>query len=333
MTTIKDVAKKAGVSVSTVSRVLNGYPHVDNVVRARVREVIQELDYQPNRVAQRLRAATSQLVGVIVSDIVNPFFIHAIRGIEHVFFQEDLSVLIGNADSDSQREEMFIRLMRREGASGLILAPTREDSPAVAEIVEARLPVVVIDRSMSNVAVDTVLTNNYKGAALAVEHLISLGHQRIGIISGPQHLTSGRERYRSYRHTLEQAGLPYFPNLVCFGDYRQSSGYELTSELLNLPEPPTALFVANNLMTIGALNAIHEMGRAIPDDIAVIGFDDLDWAVSLNPPLTTVQQPVFEIGVQAAHLLMERIIQPDQPARTIVLEPQLTIRASCGSLK
>lgn len=331
MPTIKDVAKRAGVSVSTVSRVLNNHPHVSGELTERVLAAIDELNYRPSRVAQRLRATHSTLVGVIFSDITNPFYIHVLRGIEHVLSLGGSSVLIGNADANTDREASFIRLMQTEDVGGLVIAPTREDSHALASAIEEGLAVVVIDRRMRNVEVDTVVVNNFEGSLKAIHHLIQLGHTRIGVVSGPLHLTSGRERYAGYLQAMTDAGLRVDSSLTCFGDYRQSSGYELAQQLMCLPDPPTAMFVANNQMTIGALNAIHEAGRNIPSDIAVVGFDDLSWAISLNPPLTTVAQPAFEIGDNAARLLLERIADPLRPKHTVVLETELIVRASCGS--
>lgn len=331
MPTIKDVAKRAGVSITTVSRVLNHHPHVTDELTERVLAAIDELNYRPSRVAQRLRATHSGLVGVIFSDITNPFYIHVLRGIEHVLSLGGSSVLIGNADANIDREASFIRLMQTEDVGGLIIAPTREDSPALASAIEEGLAVVVIDRRMRNVEVDTVVVNNFEGSLKAIHHLIQLGHTRIGVVSGPLHLTTGRERYAGYLQAMTDAGLRVDSSLTRFGDYRQSSGYELAQQLINLPEPPTAMFVANNQMTIGALNAIHEAGRNIPSDIAVVGFDDLSWAISLNPPLTTVAQPAFEIGVNAARLLLERIADPLRPTHTVVLETELIVRASCGT--
>jgi DNA-binding LacI/PurR family transcriptional regulator len=331
MTTIKDVARRAGVSVSTVSRVLNGYAYVTDGMRRQVLEAIQELNYHPNRVAQRLRATDSRLVGVIFSDITNPFYINVLHGIELVFSQQDLSVLIGNANANPDLEASLVRLMQTEEVAGLIIAPTEEDAPALAHAAQDGLPIVVVDRRMNSIDLDTVLANNFKGVRQAIEHLIRLGHSRIGIVNGPLHLTSGRERYAGYLQAMSDAQLPIDATLARFGDYRQSSGYKLTCELLDLPHPPTALFVANNQMTIGALNAIHETGHLIPDEVAVVGFDDLSWAISLNPPLTTVAQPTFDIGTHAAQLLLDRISEPDHPTRTIVLETELIVRASCGS--
>lgn len=331
MPTIKDVARHAGVSITTVSRILNNQPYVAEELRQRVLKSIDELGYRPSRVAQRLRATASSLVGVIFSDIANPFYIESLRGIEQVLSQHGMSVLIGNANSDPKREEAFIHLMQMEGVAGLIIAPTKEDSPVLAHTSDLGLPVVVIDRRMVNMQVDAVLADNFKGSWLAIQHLVQLGHQRIAVVSGPLHLTSGRERYTGYLQAMSDVSLPVENSFTRFGDYRQASGYTLTRELLNLSDPPTALFVANNQMTIGALNAIHEAGWTIPDDIAVIGFDDLSWAISLNPPLTTVAQPTFEIGLRAAELFLVRIADPNRPPRTIVLETRLIVRESCGS--
>jgi DNA-binding LacI/PurR family transcriptional regulator len=332
MTTIKDVAQKAGVSLATVSRVLNGHPYVADDVRSRVLDAIEALNYRPSRVAQRLRAPQSRLIGVIFSDIKNPFYTLALTGMEQVLSEQGLSLLIGNANSNRDREDNILALMKAEDVAGLVIAPVCEDSAVLAEIVQSGLPVVVIDRNLSSLAVDTVLADNRMGAYTAIRHLVQLGHQRIAIVNGPQHLTSGRERYAGFLQAMEEAALIVDPELVRYGDYQLESGYRLTRELLALPEWPTALFIANNLMTIGALNAIHEANGKIPDDIAVIGFDDLPWAISLNPPLTTVAQPTFEIGVRAAELLLDHIANPDRSAHLVILDTQLIVRASCSSI-
>lgn len=331
MVTIKDVASKANVSPATVSRVINDQPHVAEHIRERVLQAINDLNYRPNRTAQRLRAANSHLVGVILSDIKNPFYTLALSGIESILAQKGLSVLICNSDTDQFRENDFIKLMLAEGVAGLIVAPAKESSDALAEAVKNGLPLVIIDRRMSRPKTDVVLADNQNGARLAIQHLLQLGHHRIAIVNGPQHLTSGRERYAGFLEAMAEANAPVNDHLVRFGDYQLESGYTLTRDLLRQPHPPSALFIANNLMTIGALNAIHEMGVRIPDDIAVIGFDDLPWAASLNPPLTTVGQPGFDIGVHAAELLLNRIEFPNRPARTVVLGTELIVRASCGS--
>ena len=331
MATIADVARKAGVSVPTVSRVLNGHRNVTGELVARVHAAIAELNYRPSRAAQRLRTQDNRLVGVIVSDITNPFYTNVLRGIEYVLSKEGFSLLISNADADPAREANMIRVMRSEGVAGIIIAPTQESSPVLKAAVADGLPLVVFDRRMRDVDVDTVVGDGLAGAVSAVNHLVALGHKRIGIINGPLHLSSARDRYSGYLQALSDARIKADATLTRFGDYRLESGYQLAVELISLKRPPTALFVANNQMTIGALNAIHDARRRIPKDIAVVGFDDFDWAVSLNPPLTTVAQSTLDIGCQAASLLLSRIGEPRRPARTVMLNTLLIVRASCGS--
>jgi LacI family transcriptional regulator len=328
MANIKDVAKKAGVSPATVSRVINGQPYVGDQVRERVQEAIRELRYRPNRVAQRLRAARSHLVGVILSDIRNPFYTMALEGIEQTLSGQGLSVLICNSGVKPERENDFIKLMQAEGVAGIIIAPRRETSDVLAEAVKEGLPVVVIDRRMTKPITDVVLADNHNGARLAVQHFVEQGYRRIATIAGPAFLASGRERYQGYVQALEEAGIPLDERLVRVGNYKLENGYSLTRELIAGNKLPLALFVANNMMTVGALNAIHEAGLTIPDDVAVIGFDDLPWAVSLSPALTTVGQPAFDIGIHAAELLLNRIAFPDRPTRTVVLNTELIVRAS-----
>lgn len=330
MATIKDVAKRAGVSPATVSRVVNNQPYVAEDLRQRVLTAIQALDYHPNRVAQRLRAEKSHLVGVIMSDIKNPFYTLALGGLEQVLSQQSLSVLICNSNMSQERENDFISLMLSEGVAGMIIAPVKEKSDTLMEAGKNGLPIVAIDRRIKNPKVDIVLADNFRGAYRAIQRFVQLGHKRIAIVNGPQYLTSGRERYAGFLQAMDEAGLPVDPELVKYGDYQVESGYRLTRELLQSSRFPMALFVANNLMTIGALNAIHELGYKIPSEVAVIGFDDVPWAMSLNPPLTTVAQPSVDIGVSAAELLLSRIANPERLARTVVLETELIVRASCG---
>lgn len=333
MATIKDVAERAGVSVPTVSRVLNNHPTVAKDLARRVRAAIKALDYRPSRAAQRLRTQDSRLVGVVFSDISNPFYINVLKGIEDVLSHENMSLLISNADSDPTREAELIRLIRSEHVSGLIIAPTHEVSPTIKAVIDEKVPVAIIDRRMRDCEADTVYADGKAGAYQAVNHLIGLGHERIGVISGPLHLSSAQDRYSGYLQAMGDAELAVDANLTRFGDYRLESGYELARELIGQQRGPTAVFVANNQMTIGALNAIHEAGRAIPDDVAVVGFDDFDWAISLNPPLTTIAQSSYDIGVNAASLLLTRITDPNRPKRTVVLNTELKIRASCGAAK
>lgn len=328
---ILEVAKLAGVSPATVSRVLHNYPHIRDELRTKVLEAIDKLGYEPNRVAQRLRATDSQLIGMIVTDITNPFFNTIMASIENVFFNKGFSLMMSNTASDPEKERAYLSMMENEGVAGLVIATTSENVDEVTALADKGLPIVIIDRRMSKGKVDMVLSDNVAGAFSAVEHLIKLGHTRIGHIGGPLRLTSGRERYQGYQQAMHEAGLPIEEGWVRFGDHKHHSGHEQTLELLNTNPSLTALFIENNMMTLGALNAIHDSGRRIPNDIAIVGFDDMPWAVSLNPPLTTVAQATYDIGTRVATRLLERIEQPDLPSRTDIVPTTLIVRASCGA--
>ena len=328
---ILEVAKLAGVSPATVSRVLHNYPHIRDELRIKVLEAIASLGYEPNRVAQRLRATHSHLIGMIVTDITNPFFNTIMASIENVFFNKGFSLLMSNTASDPAKELAYLSMMENEGVAGLVIATTSENVDEVAKLADKGLPIVIIDRRMTTGNVDMVLSDNVAGAFSAVEHLIQLGHTRIGHIGGPLRLTSGRERYQGYQQAMYQAGLPVEDGWVRFGDHRHQSGYEQTLELLNSNPSLTALFIENNMMTLGALNAIHDCERRIPDDIAIVGFDDMPWSVSLHPPLTAVAQASHEIGLRVATRLLERIEQPDLPPRTDIVPTTLIVRASSGA--
>lgn len=331
MVNIRDVAKAAGVSTATVSRVMNDHPYITDETRIKVLQAMDQLGYQPSRVARRLRMQATNIFGLILSDIANPFFTTVVRGIEDLAYANKYSLLLCNSDEDRAKEALYLRVLLAEKVAGAIISPTDEDSIACAALIESGIPVVAMDRRLRSLRVDTVLVDNVSGAYRAVSHLIQLGHRRIGLIGGPTTITTGRERQQGYEKALIDHGLAIDEDLIRVGDFKQDSGHQKACELLELRDPPTAIFAANNLMTLGALNAIHEKGLNIPQDVAVVGFDDMPWAPSLNPPLTTVAQPAYELGRVAAEMLLARIANPDRPIREIRLETALIIRMSCGS--
>jgi LacI family transcriptional regulator/LacI family repressor for deo operon, udp, cdd, tsx, nupC, and nupG len=334
MVGLKDVGRLAGVSVSTVSRVLTRSSLVNDVTRERVQRAIDALGYQPNRVARRLLrkdAARGNLIGLVVPDIENPFFADIVRGVEDVARQRDYVLFLGNSDEDAQRETRYLDLMRAESVDGLILPASSDVEPVVARFVAAGIPIVCVDRRMPGLDVDTVVADNVRGAYDAVVHLLGVGHRRIGFVGGRPDLSTSRERFDGYVRALATFDVPLDEGLVRNGDSRQESGRRLTRELLALRRPPTALLVGNNLMTLGALEAIHLERRRIPDDVAVIGYDDMPWALALNPPLTAVRQPGYEMGRCAAELLLRRIHEPRRPTAVVTLDPQLVVRQSCGA--
>lgn len=328
--TMKDVARRAGVSTATVSRVLSGGAPVSAELRERVQAAIDALDFLPSHVARSLRTRTSRIIGVIVSDIRNPFFTSLVRGIEDVAHANGYSLILCNSDEDPAKEELYVNVLAGEKVAGAIIVPIRSDSRAYDKQVESGLPVVTVDRCLDHLETDTVMLDNAHGAYLGVSHIISRGCTRIALIAGPLHTTTGQERLEGYLQALAKHGVPVDNDLIKIGDYKRVSGYNLARELLDMACPPTAIFVANNMMTLGALQAIHDKGLRIPEDMALVGFGDMPWADLLHPPLTAVAQPTYELGCAAANVLLRRMADRNSPIVHMRLDPVLIVRESCS---
>jgi DNA-binding LacI/PurR family transcriptional regulator len=325
--TIQDVAKYAGVSISTVSRVLNGRGRVNAEVVANVQAAIQALHYTPNRAARSLRTQQSRIIGLLISDIQNPFFAVLIRGIEDVAQRNGYSLILCNSDENEQKEQQYIDVLCAEHIAGAIIVPTHENLRSVRIFQDYDIPVVAVDRKVQNV--DAVLVDNKRGACEAVTHLLNNGYKRIGIITGRINSTTGRERLEGYYQALREAGIEPDPALVRAGSFKTESARVLAHELLAVQPGIDALFVTNNLMTLGALEALHERNLQVPFDIGLVGFDEMPWATLGPISLTTVTQPVYEIGSTAAMRLFQRMQNPDAfTNQEIVLAPTLKIRGS-----
>jgi DNA-binding LacI/PurR family transcriptional regulator len=294
-------------------------------------EAVRDLHYRPNRAARSLRVRRSLTVGVVIPDIQNSFFTAVVRGIEHVLEGETFTFLLGNSDGRADRERIYLETLRSEGAAGFIIVPTQRDPRMYRELQAAGVPIVTLDRAAPGLSADYVTVTNQEGARGAVHHLIALGHRGIAYAGGPPDLNVARERLAGYEQALHEAGLTVDRSRVCPGDFQQAGGLTAAKTLLDLSPPPTAIFVANNLMTLGVYQALHERGLQIPEQVAVVGFDDMPWATALRPPLTAVAQPTFELGATAARLLLARLRDPQRPFRRVVLETQLVIRGSCGA--
>ena len=332
MATIQDVAQHAGVSIATVSRVLNGTAYVNEEVSARVRAAVKDLQYQPSRAAQALRANRSKIIGLLISDIQNPFFTALIRGVEDVANRNGYSLILCNSDENAHKEQQYIEVLCAERVAGAIVVPTSEHSQKLRLFREHEIPFVAVDRRVKDRTTDAVLIDNVRGAYEAVTHLITNGYRRIGVITGPVSTTTGRERLEGYRKALREAGLVHDPSLERIDDFKGEGGHKCANALLDLEQPIDALFVTNNLMTLGTLAAIHERHLRIPEDIAVVGFDEMPWAALSTISLTTVTQPVYELGSTAALRLFQRLQSPAGFTRQeIVLAPTLQIRDSTRS--
>lgn len=327
---MNEVAKKAGVSVATVSRVLNNSTNVNDETKARILKAIKALNYQPNRVAKRLRSKSisGNLLGVLIPDIENPFYVDVLRGIEDVAYRNNYAIIMCNFGQDEKKEKLYLEILQSESIDGLIAAPANEDDLQLKKMVNDGLPVVCVDRGLKETDVDLVVVDNDKGAYLATEHLVNQGYKRIAYISGLLSIPSSRFREQGYRRALKDNGLEFDSDLVRYGNSKHQSGVELCEELLNLKNPPDAIFTGNNLITLGALETIHSRSLNIPDDIAIVGFDDMYWASSLNPPLTAVRQPAMEIGRRAGELLIQRINDPLRSPIQMMLNVELITRHS-----
>jgi LacI family transcriptional regulator len=331
--TVKDVSQAAGLSTATVSRVLAGFNEVSEDARQRVMDAAKALNYQPNRNARNLRKSTTSKIGVIISDIQNPFFGSVVRGIEKITIKDDYTIILGNSDEDPLREKKLIAMLLEEGVAGIIIVPTNVDQENYNLLVGSGIPFVVVDRQLPLPDLDMVLVNGAAGAEMAVDHLVSLGHRKFGYVGGMKHLSVMHEREQGYLAALRKHKIPIVTEYLRQGNNRQDGGYAAVCELLSLEQPPTAILIANNLMTLGGLQAIHESGLEIPEQVSLVGFDDMDWAPSLRPPLTVVAQPAYEMGETAASILLERIHDPERPHQIIVLDTRLIIRASCRDLQ
>jgi len=315
---------------------LRGEAYVNDATREAVLAAAQKLGYHPNNLARQLRSNTSHTIGFIVPDISNPFFAAVARGITSVLRRQGYDLIVYDTEGDAVFEQKAVSMLKEHKVDGLIISVLETEAETetgglthtLADSVER---LVVVDNKIPGLQADGVFVDNFNGCKRLVEHLLALGHKRIALIGGPLNETSAAERLESYRQTLIAHNL-YSEDLVRTGDFRKESGSALAAELMALAAPPQAIVCANNLMAVGALTAIRHVGLRIPDDVALVSFDDFDLADLLDPPLTTMAQPATDIGRQAAQLILSRLNKEYQgEPRTVVLQPTLIVRKSCGS--
>jgi LacI family transcriptional regulator len=311
-----------------VSRVLNTREGVSADLKDRVLAAVQRLGYRPNSQARSLRTRATAVLGVIISDITNPFFTSMVRGVEDAANAAGYSVILANSDEDLEKEQRYLTVAAAERLAGVVLSPASATQTRIDVLTEADIPVVTIDRRLRTADVDRVTVANRAAARNATLHLVAEGCRRIGIVAGPAVTTTAADRLSGYRAGLRDAGIPYDRSLVVEGDFRIEGGREATRQLLALDPRPDALFVANNLMTIGALDALDEAGMRCPDDIALVGFDDMSWTFGLRSSLTSITQPTYDIGRIATELLLRRVRGEDFPTKHIVLPATLATRTS-----
>lgn len=331
--TIKDVARHAQVSVTTVSHVVNRTRFVSDAARERVERAVAELRFVPSALARSLKSNRTHTIGMMIPNNSNPYFAEIIRGIEDTCFAAGFNVILCNSDDAPVKQGTYVRLLCEKQVDGLIVVSSGADDELIDTLRAAPMPQVVVDREIDDLPADLVEVNHEAGAVLATRHLLQLGHRRIGCIAGPQALPPARQRVAGYHRALQAAEIAIDDRLLRRADFTSAGGHEAMSALLAIEAPPSAVFASNDLMAIGAICAAAAIGLRIPQDLSVIGFDDIALATYCNPPLTTIAQPKHQTGELAARLLMSRIAEPGRALRREILEPTLSVRGSTAVCK
>lgn len=333
--TLQDIAKKTGVSVSTVSRVLHDTSNrykIGKETRARVEKVAKSLGYRVNALARGLRVQKTHEIGVIVPDISNPFFSAVIKSLASELKKKEYSIIVYDSDEDLLIERSSIKSLLEKQVDGLIIASVGQDFSHIQKIRDAEIPLVMLDRYFEELDVDSISVDNVKGSLLAVNHLIIQGHRRIAFIQGLPGTYANETRLQGYKSALQDAGISIDEDLIVGDDFREFNGYLKTKLLLNLPNPPTAIFTAGDLIALGTLEACRENNITIPGDLSLVTFDDPVFASYLSPALSAVEQPITKMAEMAVSILCDRIKNPYDIRRKILLEPKLNIRSSVALL-
>jgi LacI family transcriptional regulator len=333
--TIEEIAGLAGVSRSTVSRVLNDHPSVRPAVRARVLQVIADHHYTPRAAARSLASRHTNALGLLIprsaaSVFTDAFFPQVIQGISEICNNRGYILMLSTVTPEME-PDFYERVLRGHHVDGLLVMSSDIDDPILPLLIHDPTPLVLVGRHPYLRDLTSVDVENHEGALGAVRHLIQLGHRRIGTITGPLHQAVGMDRRDGYKQALVEAALTIRADLIAEGDFTQEGGRLAMRTLLELPEPPTAVFVASDTMASGALLASRELGVRVPQDVALVGFDDLPLASLVVPPLTTVRQPLYELGAAAAELLLKRLDRPEAPPEHLLLPTRLVVRQSCGA--
>ncbi len=334
MTTIRDVAKHANVAPITVSRVINNSGYVSEETRLRVTESIDKLGYVPNRLARSLRLRQTNLIALVLTDITNPFWTTVARGVEDAASDAGLSVIVCNTDESQIEEDKYLRLLVERQVDGILLVPASSRTEAAWFIRKHNVPVVILDRRLPERVADVVRCDSDGGAYQLVRLLTSLGHRRIAALSGPQKISTAADRVTGYRRALHETGIEEDERLIFFGEYTVQSGYAMAKLALQVTPPPSAFFAANNFIAIGAFAALRDHKLRVPEDIALVSFDDIPSTLFYDPFLTVVSQPSYDMGRRAIEVLLARLAHelPDE-YQDFVLPTELIVRKSSGQAR
>jgi len=331
--TVLDVAKRAGVSPITVSRVINNSGYISAATRDRVETVIKEIGYVPNTLARGLRSKRTNTLALVVTDITNPYFTSMARGVEDVAGASNYAVIYCNTDESETKEEKYANILAQRQVDGVLLVPACENAKIINFLKSNDISVVVLDRRVSGVNTDFVRADSENGANRLIKLLIGLGHERIAVITGPKKVSTAVDRVKGYRQALVDAGLKE-NELVYYGSFTQQSGYDFTKQAMLQSPRPTAIFAANNFILLGVVKALRELQLKVPEDISVVGFDDFPESMLVKPFFTAVLQPAYEMGRLAAELLLKRISgELSGECQKIILQTELIERESSGPKK
>lgn len=326
MVTIKDIAQAAGVSPSTVSRALNDSPLIREETKARIRQIAASLGYERNELARGLVKGSSGVLGLLVPDITNPFFAEITKGVEEVAHERGFGVVLCTTEGEPAREETYLRLLRRKRVDGLVIASVTLDDPHLEELQRFRIPFVLVSRLAERVEAPYVVVDDRKGGRLAVEHLVGLGHKKIGFIGGPANVHSSRDRMEAYREVLEERGLSVRRNWAVFASFTQEAGFTVGKRMLSKQDRPTAVFAANDLIALGVMQAAEELGLRIPEDLSLVGYNNIAYAALPRIQLTTVAQPMRKMGQIAGEFIIDVLEGRRAAVLSLRLSPTLVIR-------
>jgi len=324
---IKDIARSANVSHSTVSRALSDSPLVKEETKALIKRIAEEMGYSPHALARSLVTRRTQTVGVVVTTIADPFVSEIVRGLEETSQNHGYTIVLCNSNAEPRRELAAVKALREKRVDGIIITASRIGDLYMPLLEDFGVPIVLINSQQTGEYVYSIATDDHKGAEIATEHLLSLGHIRIGYIASPNNVSSSQARLEGYRTALELHGLQFDPVLIADGDGRPAAGAQAAARLASLTDPPTALFCYNDMTAIGVIRALNDLGLNVPADVSVVGYDDIPLVEYLNPPLTTVGQRKYDMGCMAMEMLLS-LLNGAQNVQDITIEPTLICRKS-----
>jgi LacI family transcriptional regulator len=331
MPTIRDVAKLAGVSPITVSRVINNSGYIGKGTKKRVEAAIRQLGYVPNTLARSLRSRRTSTLALVLTDITNPFWTTVARGAEDAASKAGFSMMLGNTDESEEKQGRYLTALLEKQIDGILFVPVGNTSSVIRMVKRQDVPMVVLDRRISGAKADVVRCDSEGGAYHLTRLLLSLGHRKIAVLSGPQTISTAEDRVRGYQKALAEQGVPVRPELILYGSFTVESGAEMARRMLTLSPKPTAVFAVNNFIAIGALKMLQESHVRVPESIALVGFDDLPVSPMFDPFLTVVRQPAYEMGLRAAELLLARLAGTAPRAyQELILPTEVEIHRSSG---